>query len=248
MAQQQNIQQDIHSRFYNLLMGIETDAAEAKVNPESDSESGQAEATDDGRKLLRVEKIAQRDKNLNERSYQSFIDRISEQLHDEILIRIDGQVAEFEELYSDVIGIHENLPDVMDMLSVRAAFIGRIDPLVSSIPWLHGDILKTVNMPKYRRTDKNGKVIPVENIRVALGYFGIDNLKLLIPSLAFRRWIPQITDPYPLIKSRLWEHAIGTALSCRVIAQVCQLDEGHAFTLGMFHELGKAALVRLYFK
>lgn len=246
MAQQQDIHQDIQSRFFDLLFGInkedETETnAEAGINPEQ---------TDDGRTLLRVEKIAQRDKNLNEKSYQSFVDSIDEQLHDAILERIDEQLeAEaFEDLYSNIIGIHENLPDVLDMLSVRAASIGRIEPLVSSIPWLHSDILKTVNMPKYRRTDKNGKVIAVENIKVALGYFGIDNLKLLIPSLAFRRWIPQITDPYPLFKTHIWEHAIGSALSCKVIAQVSELDEGHAFTLGMLHELGQIALVRMYFK
>ena len=246
MAQQQDIHQDIQSRFFDLLFGInkedETETnAEAGINPEQ---------TDDGRTLLRVEKIAQRDKNLNEKSYQSFVDSIDEQLHDAILERIDEQLeAEaFEDLYSNLIGIHENLPDVMDMLSVRAASIGRIEPLVSSIPWLHSDILKTVNMPKYRRTDKNGKVIAVENIKVALGYFGIDNLKLLIPSLAFRRWIPQITDPYPMFKTHIWEHAIGSALSCKVIAQVSELDEGHAFTLGMLHELGQIALVRMYFK
>jgi len=247
MAQQQDIHQDIQSRFFDLLFGIDKGEGAAAVNAGS---GVSPEQTDDGRTLLRVEKIAQRDKNLNEKSYQSFVDSIDERLHEAILERIDEQLAAeaFEELYFNTIGIHENLPDVLDMLSVRAASIGRIEPLVSSVPWLHSDILKTVNMPKYRRTDKNGKVIAVENIKVALGYFGIDNLKLLIPSLAFRRWIPQITDPYPLFKTRIWEHAIGSALSCKAIAQVCQLDEGHAFTLGMLHELGQIALVRLYFK
>ena len=71
---------------------------------------------------------------------------------------------------------------------------------------------------------------------------------MVVPSLAYRRWIPQITDPYPEIKSRLWEMAIGNAMSCKRIAEVSELDDGHAFTLGLFHGIGMIVVTRLYFR
>ena len=116
------------------------------------------------------------------------------------------------------------------------------------MPWFYDDLIRMVNMPKYRRTDAKGKVIAVETLRVALSYFGIENLKLVVPSLAFRRWIPQITDPYPEIKTRLWESALGTAITCKRIAEFSKVDPAHAFILGLFHDVGKMVVIRLYFR
>ena len=136
----------------------------------------------------------------------------------------------------------------MDFLGVRAASISKIEPLAADIPWLYDDLIKLVNTPKFRRVDAKGKVVAVETMRVALNLLGIDNLKIVIPSLAFRRWIPQITDPFPSIKTRLWEEALGVATSAKKIAEISDVDPYHAFVLGMFHDIGRIVVVRLYFK
>ncbi|GAB3013188.1 HDOD domain-containing protein [Bowmanella dokdonensis] len=246
MSEQKPIAQQIEERFSALLLGLELAKQLSLCEPNEDQP---AFATDsDGRQLLMVEKVARRDKKLNQSSHQSFLDQLQDRIQDEILIRLDDRLQDTEHLYNKLLGVHENLPDILDVMSVRAASIGRLEPLVATVSWLSTDLIKMINMPKYRRTNSKGKVIPVDNLRVALSFLGLENLKMVIPSLVFRRWIPQITDPYPSIKTRLWEQAIGTGLACKKIAQVCQLDEGHAFTLGMFHEVGKLVLTRLYFR
>ena len=198
--------------------------------------------------MLRVERLAKRDKELNAKSEQSYIDSIRDLVHAEISARMSAELEDIGLVYGKILGADDSLPVLLDHLSVKASSIGKIHPLVSSMPWMYDELIKLVNSPKYRRTDSKGKVIAVENLRMALGYFGLENLKMVVPALCFRRWIPQITDPYPQIKTRMWEHALGTALSCKKIAQVHGIDEGNAFTMGMFHTIGKIVVTRLYFR
>lgn len=235
--------QSIEKRFTGLLIGVDN------ATPEAPSESAGYKPPShlDGRELLRVEKLARRDKELNQRSYKSFLDGLQDKLNHELQIRLEQQLADTPLLYSRL-GADHNLADVLDLLTVKACSLGRLEPVAARVSWLQADLIKMINMPKYRRTDAKGKVIPVESLRMALGFMGIENLKIVIPALAFRRWLPQITDPYPHIKTRLWDHALATALACKTIAEVIKIDASHAFTLGMFHEAGKIVLTRLYFK
>ncbi|MCV2884364.1 HDOD domain-containing protein [Aestuariibacter sp. AA17] len=202
----------------------------------------------DNRQLLRVEKQAVRDKELNKRSEQTFVNSIRDMVEEAISQRIAEALGDQEHIFTKILNYDANLSPLLDALSVRASSISKIEPLAASMPWLYDDMMRMVNMPKYRRTDAKGKAITVDTLRVALGFFGIENLKMVVPSLAFRRWIPQITDPYPEIKSRIWEFALGTAISSKKIAEHNKVDGGHAFTLGLFHNIGHIVLMRLYFR
>lgn len=208
----------------------------------------QTEQSNARRELLRIEKQAIRDKELNKKSEQNYVNGIRDLVHDTLRERMVEALADEENLYNKILGFDENLPPLLDGLSVRASSISKIEPLAAVMPWLYEDLVKMVNMPKYRRTDAKGKVVVVDSLRVALSFLGMENLKLVVPSLAFRRWIPQITDPYPEIKARLWQTALGTAMACKQIAHVAKQDEGHAFTLGMFHDVGRIVITRLYFR
>jgi hypothetical protein len=85
-------------------------------------------------------------------------------------------------------------------------------------------------------------------MRAGLGFFGIENLSMIVTSLAFKRWLPQITDPFPDIKHRIWEEALGTAISCKQIASISNINPHHAFCIGMLQALGKIVVTRLYFR
>ena len=243
-----NIIEEVQHRFYNLLLGIEKAREAAGIEDDSKVKFEESIQGDSGRELLRVEKIAIRDKDLNERSEANYINSISDKVHEELTLRLEEQLKDVDYLYEKSLNVHEKLPEVIDIMSVRAASTSRIEAVISPIQWLQADIIKMVNMPKYRKTDKRGKVVAIDNLRVALNFLGVENLKMVVPSLALRRWIPQITDPYPDIKSRLWEQAIGSAMSCKRIGEVSELPISQAFTLGMLHEVGKIIIVKLYFR
>lgn len=248
MTQASSKKQAIDHRFNKLLtglaeaqkvFGVETDDAVAFKNTEQNNAR---------RELLRIEKQAIRDKELNQKSEESFVNSIRDMVQESLIERMQERLDDEENIFYKVLGFDDNLPELLDMLSVKASSISKLEPAAGSMPWLYEDLMKMVNMPKYRRTDAKGKVIAVDSLRVGLSFLGIDNLKMVIPSLAFRRWIPQITDPYPEIKAKIWEHAIGSAVSCKCIAELSKVDPGHAFTLGMFHEIGKIVVIRLYFR
>jgi hypothetical protein len=243
-----DIVNEIQQRFYNLLIGLEMAREVAGMGDDKKAQFEQTEQSNSRRELLRVEKIAIRDKDLNERSEVNYINSIRDKVHDEVIIRLEEQLKDSDYLYEKLLNVHDKFPEVIDVMSVRAASTSRIESAISPIQWLQADILKMVNMPKYRRTDKRGKVVAIDNLRVALNFLGVENLKMVVPSLTLRRWIPQITDPYPEIKGRLWEQAIGSSIACKRIAEVSELPVSHAFTLGMLHEVGVIIVVKLYFR
>lgn len=248
MNEPQALRKTIEYRAEKLFLSLAEVQQHTGIAVEGVVTFDETEQNNARRELLRVEKQAIRDKELNRKSEESFINSIRDMVNDTLRERLVEALADEENLYNKIVGFDDNLPPLLDGLSVRASSISKIEPLAAAMPWLYEDLIKMVNMPKYRRTDAKGKVVLVDSLRVALSFLGIENLKLVVPSLAFRRWVPQITDPYPDIKTRMWQHSLGTAMACRAIATFSKAEPGHAFTLGMLHDIGRIAIVRLYFR
>ena len=248
MTELKALKDSIHSRFNHLTLSLGEAQLSMGMTPEGTVAYELTEQSDARRELLRVEKQAIRDKQLNQKSEQNYVNSIRELVHTEMYTRIKQRLVDENLIFNKVLGFDERMSPLLDLLSVKASSISKIEPAAANMPWLYDDLIKTVNMPKYRRTDARGKVVAVESLKVALSFLGIENLKMIVPSLAFRRWIPQITDPYPEIKNRLWEASVGTAMSCKKIAQLSKVDENHAFVLGLFHDVGKIIIVKLFFK
>ncbi len=200
------------------------------------------------RALLLVEKQAIREKDLNTKSDLSFLNAIAEQVDTEVKKRLEESLEDTDYIYSKIIGIDRALPELLDLVGIKAATITKIEPLATELPWLFNDLMKFVNQPKYQRIDNKGKVVLVETMRVGLNFFGIENLMMLLTSLAFKRSMPQITDPYPQIKLRIWEEALATAISCKQIASVVGVNQDHAFCLGILQTMGKVVVSKLYFR
>lgn len=248
MADLRVLKNNIHDRFDRLTISLAKTQLSMGIQPEGKVSFEVSEQGDARRKLLRVEKQAIRDKELNRKSQQNYVDSIRELVHAAVLERVQAALVDEEALLIKVLGYDERLTELLDSLAVRASSISKIEPAAANMPWLYDDIIKMVNSPKYKRFDARGKVVVLENFKVALSFLGIDNLKMVVPTLAFKRWLPQITDPYPDIKKRLFEAAIGTSVSCKKIAKLNDVSENQAFLLGLFHDLGKLVITRLYFK
>jgi len=247
MSEHLILKKEINARFNHLTVSLRLAQKAMGMEPESIAFE-LTEQSDARRTLLRVEKQAIRDKELNQRSHQSFVNSIREMLHNEIITRLKERFKDPQALFHDVLGFDDRLPELLDLLSTKACSISKIESSAANMPWLYDELIKLINTPKYRRYDAKGKVVVVESLKVALSFLGIGNLKMIIPSIALRRCLPQITDPFPEIKNKIQEAAIGTAMSCKRIAQVSDVDEFTTFTLGMFHDLGKIVVIRLFFK
>ena len=200
------------------------------------------------RSLLRIEKQAIREKDLNIKFDLSFLNHIVEQVDVEVKTRLVHDIEDIDHLYFKKIGIDKAFPELLDLVGTKAATISKIEPLATELPWLFNDLMKFVNQTKYQRIDHKGKVVLVETMRVGLNFFGIENLMIILTCLTFKRSLPNITDPYPQIKLRIWEEALATAISCKQIASVVGVNQNHAFCLGMLQMMGKVVISKLYFK
>ncbi|MGJ8682378.1 HDOD domain-containing protein [Paraglaciecola sp.] len=238
----------LKTRFNDLFL----DAKLARQNMLNEGKAKvsivEEEQSKTARQLLQVEKQAIREKDLNNKVELSYLHSIIEQLNDEVESRMIPVLEDVDNIFNKIVGIDEMMAELLDAVSVKAATISKIEPLATELPWFYTDLMKLINQPKYKRVDSKGRVVLVDSLRVGLSFFGLENLSVVITALAFKRWLPQITDPYPQIKLRIWEEALATANSCKQIASVSGVVPNHAFCLGMLQTTGKIVVTRMYFR
>jgi len=200
------------------------------------------------RELLHVEKVAIASKRVKFADDAAYKEKVKGFLHKLIAEEMAEHVTFTGDIFSKTLNLNDALSPLLDTLSVRAASISKIEPHVCDVPWLHDDLLQTVNTPTFRRKDARGKVIVVESLRTALSFLGIENLRLLIPSLILKRAMPQVTDPYPLFKQKMSQYGIGTGVTSMHLSTFNTINSTQSYTLGMLSYLGRCAIVRLYFR
>jgi HD-like signal output (HDOD) protein len=244
MTQKMATSSIIETRFKHLFIDLK---AVKKIMAEKSEPSNKNDIVID-RELLTVEKQARRAKQINKQIEQDYLDSTLDDLHRALEKQLVDELKNTNNLYQKILGIDAVIPEMLDLLAVKACTISRLEALAVKIPWLYKDLLKMVNSPKYQRIDSHGKILSANTLRVALSFFGVENLKMVIPFLIVRRCLPLITDPYPRIKHRIWEQTIATAMASKNLASFNSVDENQAFTLGMFQVLGKIAVIKLYFK
>ena len=238
----------IDDRFENMIISPERVLemlGRRKVGEVSFEQSEQGDAR---RLLLHVEKVAIENKRLQEKTEASYLESVSHHLHEILLGELTEQLNYTDELVQNVLNLPENIGELLDALSVRACSVSKLEPIAATMPWLYDELIVVVNTPQFRRKDSRGRIIVVETLRTALSFLGIENLRTLIPSLILKRAMPQITDPYPLIKQKLTPYATGVAITAKRLAALSDLNKNQAYTLAMLSNLGRCVVTRLYFK
>ena len=238
----------INERFNNLLLSNDRVAKMMGKRSPGEVSFTESEQNNARRLLLQVEKNAIKTKQVEAESAASYLERVSAILHQRLFGEIQRQIQDVNAVLTQALSLNENVAPLLDALSVKATSITRIEPLAAALPWLYDDLMAVVNTPKFRRKDARGKIIPVETLRTALSFLGIDNLRLLVPAMIFKRAVPKITDPFPEIKHRVTQHAQGIGLCMRAIAEAHKQLPHEAFAVGLFSQLGRCAIIRLYFK
>ncbi len=238
----------VGDRFDNLLIAVERVNKMLGKRAPGEVQYVESEQSDARRQLLHVEKVAIKNKVQQAQSQADFIDSISHELHAGVVNAIVKQMENSGDVYTRVLGLNDAATELLDVLATRAASISKLEPLAAAMPWLYDEIIPIVNAPQFRRRDSRGRIIVVESLRTAMSFMGIENLRLLLPTLIFKRTLPQITDPFPQIKHKMWQYAHGTAVSAREFARFYSAKTTPAFMLGMLSQIGRSALVRMYFR
>ncbi|MGB1290927.1 MAG: HDOD domain-containing protein [Pseudoalteromonas sp.] len=200
------------------------------------------------RTLLEVEMAAHTKRKETSTAHHKYRAQASQQLHNAIEAAMKKQLADIDSVLHETIGIEDNVPAILDILSVKSASVGRLEPLVNDLSWLGRELVTFVNLPYYRKQRNKHTSVKVDSPSLALRYIGLDNLKFVVPTFAVRHWMPHSTEPFPLLKRRLRDNSMACAIAAQEIAKLNGVNEIHAFTLGMLLDVGKIALVRLYLR
>ena len=200
------------------------------------------------RTLLEVEMAAQKKRQKSSTAHHKYRAQASQQLHQVIETAMNKQLADIDTVLHETIGIEDNVPAILEILAVKSASVGRLEPLVNDLSWLGRELVSFVNLPYYRKQRNKHTSVKVDNPSLALRYIGLDNLQFVIPTFAVRHWMPHSTEPFPLLKRRLRDNSMACAIAAQELAKVNGMNEMHAFTLGMLLDVGKIALVRLYLR
>ncbi|SFC52976.1 HDOD domain-containing protein [Pseudoalteromonas denitrificans] len=235
----------LYGRFHDLLLGHNFAQLQLGYIHTLDLDYGEKLPS---RTLLEVEEKAQKNRNKEDTQKLKYMAQVNSQLHHEIEEQINTYLEDIDYIYTDIINIQDNIPAILDILAVTSASVGRIDPLVNDLLWLSDDIVKLINLPQYRKDKDPKKAIKVESPSLALRYLGLENLKSVVPTFSLKQWAPYSTMPFRLLKRKLWESGMTTAIAAKTLAQMNDVNPFHAFVLGMFHDVGKIAIVRLYLR
>lgn len=199
------------------------------------------------RTLLEVEQAAHSQRQKQSSEKLQFTAKVSTKLHAIIENAINEQLHNADNLYSEVLGIQDAVPTILDILGAKAASVGRLEPLVNDLSWLGRELVTLVNLPQYRQERAN-RGVKIDTPALAIRYLGLDNLRLTIPTYAMRHWLPHSTEPFSLLKRKLRESAMSRAIAAYELAQLRGLNPYSAYIAALFLDLGRVALTRLYLR
>lgn len=194
------------------------------------------------RELLEVEEHAQKNKIIAEHGETHFKAQISAQLYAKVNLVVHNDIDNKEKLFHNILKIDDANTAVLEILSIRAASISRIKPLVELLPWLADDLINLVNKPQYRKRAD----VQIQSAQVALSYIGLDNLKLVIPTFLLKHFLPSTTLPFSLMKRKLWNDSLSVALAAKVLAKKSNIDEFSVFTTALLSNLGRLTVCKTY--
>ncbi|MEL0646409.1 HDOD domain-containing protein [Pseudoalteromonas agarivorans] len=245
LVAQQRIAKVLDQRAHDLLLGHSFAHQQIGFIHTLDIDYGEPMKQ---RTLLQVEVAAQQKRQQSSTAHHKYRAQASEQLHKVIETVIFKKLEDMDAVIHSTIGIEDGIANILDILAVKSASVGRLEPLVNDLSWLGRELITLVNLPYYRNQRSKNTSVKVDSPSLALRYIGLDNLQLVIPTFAVRHWMPHSTEPFPLLKRRLRDSAMANAIAAQKIAELNKVNPIHAFTLGMLLDVGRIALVRLYLK
>lgn len=194
------------------------------------------------RELLNVEKEAQQEKIVAAYGEEHFRSQVTNKFYKQVRTQVNKEFDNKTHLYHNILCIEDAAPAILELLSLRATSINKIQSLATSLPWLATDLISLVNKPQYRKRAD----VQVNDSKLALSYIGLDNLKLVMPTFILKHWLPNSTAPYGLMKRKLWNDSLSVALAANALAKDKKLNCYTAFTTGMLSNIGQLAVTRCF--
>ena len=150
-------------------------------------------------------------------------DIISQFKHGEIDL---PSLPRIQEKYRELVGKEANLQEIAALLKQDAAISSKL--------------ISISNSSYYRGVVEN------RTLDQAIGRLGLNTTKQTVNAIANRSLYVTENKKYTDIIEGLWEHSLSSAYASQLIADSLNLNlQDDAFTLGLFHDIGKLILVHV---
>ncbi|MEM0515017.1 HDOD domain-containing protein [Pseudoalteromonas sp. YIC-827] len=247
VTQQQQVSQRIGAlerRGNDILLGHAFAQQQLGLSKTLDGQAGEPLLQ---RTLLAVEQAALAQRQKASTKLELLRAKVSTNLHLLIEEEIESQLNRLDNLYTEVLGIEDAAIALIDQLASKGASINRLEPLVKHLNWFSRELVTLVNQSPHRQDD-NERAVKIDTPALALRYLGLEKLKWTLPKLALRHWLPHSSEPFPLLKRKLGEAALGRAACAAKLAELEGQDVYAAHVGALFMELGRVVLTRLYLR
>lgn len=230
-------------RFINYLISL--NFARGQFMAEEGLDGDEEEAS---RELLAVEQKKRAEKARKDAVNEKVRKEVQQQLHKRLYLAVEKRLEDQQYIRERVLFLAANGPELLDTLFSPSASSRKVEQLSQGLDWLHVGLVKMVNLPPF--ADPNDpKRARINNFRGAINFVGAEDIKVIAPALTMQNWLPPAEAPFVLLRRKLWQHVMATAVVSQRLAELDgKLDPAVAFNAGIFHEMGKVVLARLYIK
>ncbi|RUO24057.1 hypothetical protein CWE09_13010 [Aliidiomarina minuta] len=231
----------LNRRFINYLISLNFARgqymAEEGLEEDEDYETRELLAVEQHQRAEKARKNAVQDRQREE---------VEKLLHARVYKEIEKRLQDHEYICERVLGIPASTPKLLDAIHAPSTTSRQVEQLATNLDWLQIGLVKIVNMPPF--ADPNdSKRAKITNFRGALNFVGAVDLCVIVPALAMQSWLPPAEPPFSLLRRKLWQHVLGTGILTQRLAELDgKLDPAVAFAAGIFHEMGKVVLARLF--
>ena len=230
-------------RYINYLISL--NFARGQFMNEEGLEQEHEEAS---RELLAVEQKRRAEKARKDAVHEKVRQDVEQQLHKRLYLEVERRLEDQQFIRERVLFLAQHGPALLDTLFSPAANSKKIEQLSQGLDWLHVGLVKLVNLPPFANPNDSRRA-RITNFRGALNFVGAEDIKIIAPALTMQNWLPPGEPPFVLLRRKLWQHVMSTAVISQRLAELDgNLDPAIAFNAGIFHEMGKVVLARLYVK
>ncbi len=238
----------INSRFEHLLADLDeaiilSGKKTAHMKMLEDSEQFEAR-----RELLLVEEVANRAREEQADITKGHLKQVEAEFHQRYITDLRKHFEDPEYLLNEVLGIHPSVGKLLDVLYTEACSISRLESAMAELDWLSASLIAFVRQPRYRRVDSSGSPIIINSTRGALGFVGVESLRILLPALIAKRSLPPKSPHFPQLVKHLWEYSLGSGKACQAVAQKEGIKWYLGYNIGLMSTLGRSAIAKLYIK
>ncbi|WP_395340070.1 HDOD domain-containing protein [Ningiella sp. W23] len=237
-----------NDRFEQMLLSLDDAIILSGQKTQEMKMLEDSEQAESRRKLLMVEELANKQREIAATAENNFMHQIEYDFHRTLIPDLEKRFNDVDDILYNVLDFDPVLGKLLDILYTEACSISRLVQCIEPVDWLSKSLMKFVRQPKYRRVDSQGHPIILKTLHSTLSFIGVESLRSLIPVLIAKHCMPPHSEFTPELQKHLWLYTIGTGNIGKALAEKRGIRPHFGFNLGLLSTIGRSVIASLYLR